>query len=380
MIYLDSAATTQIAPEVFEAMEPWIRSDFYNAGTTYSGGRLAKQAVEDARLKLARMFNSTPEHIIFTSGGSEGNSFSFLSAAKRLKRTGKNHILVSSVEHDSVKNAAKALITDGFDVEFLPVCRGGSVKIEALQQAIRPDTGLVSVMYVNNETGAVNLIEQISELCSSRGILFHSDCVQAAGLLPLDSERISFDYATISAHKFHGPKGIGCVYVRNPEKETPLIWGGQEQELGLRGGTENVPAIVGAGVAAELLYERISEIQEVLWSHRIHFWERVAGSLGTVVRFNGQWMAPSKVINITVSGVDADTLVLLLDANGVCVSAGSACRSHEQKPSETLLAMGLTPEEARSSVRISFSELNTTEELSQASDIFIRCVCILKEV
>lgn len=378
MIYLDSAATTPIADEVFEAMLPWLKGNFGNPGSMYKAGRDAKSAIEKARGQVARLFNASPENIIFTSGGSEGNSFAFQAAAERLEASGKKHILVSAVEHDSVLRAAESLTKRGFHVDYLPVCRGGSVRFESVKQAITPETGLISIMYVNNETGAINLLDEVGQLCCENDILFHTDCVQAAGFLSIDVEKIQCDYATVSAHKFHGPKGVGCVYVREPQESSPLIHGGHGQEFSLRGGTENVPGIVGMGEAAEITTNTMIETQELLWDYRIKFWQKLSDELGDSIHLNGQWLAPSKVLNVRVDGVDADTIVLAMDASGVCVSAGSACRSYELEPSETLMAMGLTADEARNSVRISFSSMNTENDIIDAADAFICCVRTLR--
>lgn len=328
MIYLDSAATTPLAKSVFDAMEPWLKDDFYNAGSAYRKGREAKMAVENARRQVARMFNADPQNIIFTSGGSEGNSFAFQDAAARLERSNKKHILVSSVEHDSVLRAAESLTKRGFYIDYLPVSECGSVLFDTVKKAITPETGLISIMYINNETGAINYLEEISQLCRERDILLHTDCVQAAGLWKIDAERVLFDYATVSAHKFHGPKGVGCVYARNPEKCSSMIHGGHNQEFGLRGGTENVPGIVGLGEAARIVVDEFEQNQEKVWNYRLLFWSVISDRLGDSVRVNGQWPALSKILNVQVDGIDADTLVLAMDAAGVCISSGSACRSH----------------------------------------------------
>lgn len=378
MIYLDSAATTPVSDEVYEAMLPWLKGNFGNPGSMYKAGRDAKLAIDKARGQVARLFNARPENIIFTSGGSEGNSFAFHAAAERLEASGKKHILVSAVEHDSVMRAAQSLTKRGFLVDYLPVCRGGSVRFDTVKQAITPETGLISIMYVNNETGAINLLNDVGQLCSENGILFHTDCVQAAGFLSIDVESIRCDYATASAHKFHGPKGVGCVYIREPEYAVPMIHGGHEQEFSLRGGTENVPGIVGMGEAAEIAVNTIIDTQELLWDYRIKFWQKLSDELGDLIHLNGQWLAPSKVLNVRVDGIDADTLVLAMDSSGVCVSAGSACRSHELEPSETLVAMGLTADEARNSVRISFSSMNTMDDIINAGDTFVNCVRVLR--
>lgn len=378
MIYLDSAATTPIANAVLEAMMPWLKDNYCNAGSVYKKGREAKAAIEKARGQVAKMFNSDPENIIFTSGGSEGNSFAFQAAAERLEASGKKHILVSSVEHDSVLRAAESLTKRGFHVDYLPVSECGTVLYDTVKNAITPETGLISIMLMNNETGVINHLDFIARLCQERGILLHSDCVQAAGIWKINIEDMPLDFATISAHKFHGPKGVGCVYVRNPEECGSLIHGGHNQEFGLRGGTENVPGIVGMGVAAETISNNLHFIQEKIWNHRYLFWSIVNDRLGGTVHINGQWPAWSKVLNIKVDGVDADTFVVAMDAAGVCVSAGSACRSLELEPSHVLLAMGLSPDEARSSVRVSFSGLNTELQVRDAANIFADTVEVLR--
>lgn len=378
MIYLDSAATTPVSDRVFAAMTPWLKENYGNPGSLYSIGREARRAVEDARSKVARLFNAKPENIVFTSGGSEGNSMAFRAAAERLRDTEKKHVIVSSVEHDSVLRAAESLTKYGFHVTYLPVCSGGSVKIDVLKAAITPETGLVSVMYVNNETGSINILDDIGKLCVDNGILFHTDCVQAAGFLAIDVEKIQCDYATASAHKFHGPKGIGCIYVKELDKAEPIIYGGHAQEHGIRGGTENVASIVGMGEAADEALLSLIDTQVYLWNLKIRFWEGITKELGDTVHLNGRWLAPSKVINFRIDGVDADSVVMSMDACGMYISAGSACRSLELEPSHVLMSMGLSKGEARSSVRVSFSNMNSPEEVDAAVGCLARCVRVLR--
>lgn len=378
MIYLDSAATTPVHKDVVWAMLPWLTDNFANAGSPYAAGREAKRAINDARSKVARMFNSDMRNIVFTSGGSEGNSFAFLAAEDRLERSNKKHIIVSSVEHDSVLRAAEGLTKRGFYIDYIPVCRGGSVLIDSLKKLITPETGLVSVMYVNNETGAINDLEKIGTICHDGGILFHTDCVQAAGFLPIDVSRIKCDFATISAHKFRGPKGVGAVYVKDIGLCKSMIHGGHNQEFGIRGGTENTPGIVGMGVAAEIALGSMPDMQDRICALRRRFWDKIKDELKETVHLNGQLVPPSKVLNLQIDGVDADTLVLMMDSSGICISAGSACQSLELTPSRTLTAMGLTNNEARSSIRISFYEDNTEEHIDEAYLSLVRCINILR--
>lgn len=379
MIYLDNAATTRPWPQVVDAMLPYFNEEFGNAGTLYALGRRANDAVRKARKQTARLFNCDPDNIIFNSGGSEGNSTVFRTAELLMRESGKRHILISAVEHDSVVHAAQALCADpfdGFEVELIPVDSDGRVQTEQLKRILREDTGLVSVMYVNNETGAVNDVEEVGKICSEFGILFHTDCVQAAGVYPIDVTKVSCDFATISGHKLHGPKGVGALYVRDPSALAVLIHGGEEQEFGLRGGTENVPGIVGLGEACEMtikyldgIRSHVSELKQTFYKTLLYRLQEFG--MGDDVHVNGPSpAAPGKTLNLRFDcRVDAQTLVLMMDAKGVCISAGSACRSSETSPSRVLTAMGLTPEQARQSVRISFSEMNTPEEVERAANI-----------
>lgn len=240
MIYLDNAATTQMDERVLEAMMPYLTTEYGNAGTLYKFGRAANEAVQKARTQVAALINAEPEQIIFTSGGSEANNLVFRGLKDYLKSIGKTHILVSAVEHDSVLRAAESLIKDGFHVEYIPVSSECRVSPAVIEDALRADTGLVSVMFANNETGAINPIEDIGTICMKRGILFHTDCVQAAGCYPIDVVKIGCDFLSVSSHKIHGCKGIGALYTKDKSKLTPIVYGGSEQEFGLRGGTENV--------------------------------------------------------------------------------------------------------------------------------------------
>ena len=249
MIYLDNAATTQLDPRVLESMMPYLMTQYGNAGTLYRFGRAANEAIQEARARVARFIGAGPDSIIFTSGGSEANNLVFHGVRDYLKRIGRTHVLVSAVEHDSVLRAAESLIKDGFDVEYIPVLGNGTVPSAAVERALRADTGLVSVMYVNNETGVENPVGDIGSICLKHGVLFHTDCVQAAGCHPIDTTSIGCDFLSISAHKIHGPKGTGALYAKDSSILSPLIYGGHDQEFGLRGGTENVAGIVGFGRA-----------------------------------------------------------------------------------------------------------------------------------
>lgn len=375
MIYLDNAATTKMRPEVVEAMMPFLKEEYGNPNSIYPFGRNAFKAMEEARRHVAELINCRPEQIIFTSGGSEANSLVFGGLRTILKDAGKTHILISSIEHPSVINAARELrIKDGFDVNMISVKEEKKVSKTACEGLIRDDTGLVSVMYMNNETGTINQIQEIAELCHSKGILFHTDCVQAAGYINLDVEQIGCDFMSISSHKIHGPKGVGALYIKNPIKLAPIIYGSSSQELGLRGGTQNVAGIVGFGEACRLAVNSAESEQRIgNYYHKLStaFISEIIEAMCDYELINRiHYNSPGysrKIINLRIDDVDSESLVLFLGQQGVCVSAGSACSSLESVPSRTLMAFGLTEEQARHSIRISFSEFNTIDEVRLAA-------------
>ena len=384
MIYLDNAATTPIDRRVLESMMPYLTTQYGNAGTLYKFGRAANEAIQNARAQVSRFVGASNGSIIFTSGGSESNNLVFRGVKEYLKRIGRTHVLVSTVEHDSVLRAAESLIKEGFDVGYIPVQGDGSVSLTALEGLLRPDTGLVSVMYVNNETGAVNPVCDIGSLCMKHGVLFHTDCVQAAGCHAIDAVEIGCDFLSVSSHKIHGPKGVGALYVKDMTTITPLIYGGAEQEYGLRGGTENVAGIVGFGRACELSAAQLQEDKTYVSSLKQRFVTELTDALkeqgmdGIIHINGGSIMAPGKTVNLRIDGVDNESLILMLDNKEICISAGSACQSHESNPSHVLTAMGLTMEEARSSVRVSFSRLNTMEEIIEAAQTIAGFIGVLR--
>lgn len=385
MIYLDNAATTQVAPNVIEAMLPYIKSKYANPGTLYTFGRKIKDDVERARSEVARLFNCYDSQIVFTSGGSESNNMVFHSLKKRLKEINKTHIIISAVEHDSVLKAAHSLEQEGFSVEHIPVTKYGTVSFSDFKSMIREDTGLVSVMYVNNETGSVNPIEEIGATCIRRGIFFHTDCVQAAGTHKIDVKKINCDFASISAHKIHGVKGVGALFVNDSSKLKPMVYGGDDQEYGLRGGTENVPGIIAMAEACKNCCAAISENINIVSVFKQFFYNELINNLKVyglenIVHINGMpVIAPGKVLNLRIDGIDGETLMYALDREEVCISTGSACHSQVVEPSHVLKAMGLTDGEARSSVRISFSEMNTTNEISEAAKKMAETIWFLSQ-
>lgn len=383
MIYLDNAATTQIAPAVLDEMMPYLKEEYGNPGTIYGFGRKAADAVALARQRVAKFIGAEPEQIIFTSGGSEANNLAIHGTRKYLSGIGKEMILASKVEHDSIMNAVSQ-----YNTVYVGVDEFGMVCPEHINRALtfcHKNIGIVSIMYANNETGSVNPVADIGKICAEHGVLFHTDCVQAAGCQHTDVKEIGCDLLSISSHKIHGAKGVGALFVKNKELLSPLIYGGALQEFGLRGGTENVAGIVGFGKACELAMLNREECLDTVSYYRQLFYARLIDKLkkkelDSIVSINGECLFNSKgkTLNIRFDGVDAETLVIMLDAQGVCISAGSACRSHESHPSHVLTAMGLTPDEARDSVRVSFSEYNEVAEVEKAASITASCVAALK--
>lgn len=367
-------------------MVPYLTDEYGNAGTRYALGRAAREAVEKARTQVAEFIGAAPEQVFFTSGGTESNNMVFASLVDYLQASGKTHIVVSSVEHDSVLKAVREkCIKPPFDVTFLPVNSHGSVEPAALADSIREDTGLVSVMYMNNETGAENPIRELGAICASHGILFHTDCVQAAGCCGLNVKEFHCDFLSVSSHKIHGPKGVGALFIKNPGICRPMIVGGAEQEGGLRGGTENVAGIVGFGKACEIMRTDLHQIdihnsvlKQTFYGALKEDLEYRDRELLDLLHVNGDSVVKhGKTLNLRFDGIDGETLLLMLDAKGVCVSAGSACRSHEQEPSHVLLAMGVSAEDARNSIRVSFSKMNTKDEVLEAAEVMADCVCYL---
>ena len=380
MIYLDNASTTKVEQEVINEMIPYLTTEFGNPGTLYDIGQRAKEAVDKARNQVAAFLGAdSPEQIIFTSGGTESNNMVF-SAFPTIPR--KTHILVSSIEHDSISNI-------GFpNQNIINVDENGKIIWDDFVQRMNRSIYLASVMFANNEIGTINPIEKIGEYCREHGVLFHSDCVQAAGCIKINVNELCLDFASISSHKIHGPKGVGALYIRNKNLINPkLMWrvGGKHQEFGYRGGTENVPGIVGFGKACEILTGNEMRVGSKITLLKRKMWSKLRSNFSKYglleILHDNANSAESfgKILNIRIDGVDAETMVLMLNAKHVCVSAGSACRSHEQQPSRVLKAVGLTDDQARDSIRISLSLFNTEEELNEAADIIADTVYTLKQ-
>ena len=347
-IYLDHAATTPVRPEVLEAMMPYFTEAYGNPSTLYSVGMSARDAVEEAREAIADILNATPEEIVFTSGGTEADNAALRGVAEF---AGKGHLITTNFEHHAVLDPMEKLEHEGFGLTVLPVDREGLITAQQVADAIRPDTILISTMHANNEIGTILPIGEIGELCRERGLVFHTDAVQTFGKLPIDVRAQKIDLLSISGHKLYAPKGIGALYVRRGTRLSRFMEGGQ-QEKGRRGGTLNVPGIVGLGKAAVLANEeRASEATRLLALREI-FLSQLQAAIPDL-RLNGSrtHRLPYN-LNICIPGIEGESVLLALDAMGVCAAAGSACTTGSVKPSHVLTAIGLTSEEARTALRL----------------------------
>lgn len=361
MIYADNAATTRISDGAFEKMLPFLREQYGNASSQYSLGAKAKRAMEQARKQLASAIGADPSEITFTSGGSEANSW-VLRCVADVYRNEPVHIITSAIEHHSVLNACHALEQGGVEVSFLPVDSAGRVSVEDIEAAINSNTRLVSIMLANNEIGTIQPIEEIGRFLKGKGILFHTDAVQAVGHIPVDVKSLNVDFLTASAHKFNGAKGTGILYKRSGLELSPLVFGGQ-QEHGLRAGTENVAGIVAAGYAIE---ESVGEMDEIAKLLKSMVEKTVKGIKEKIplVRINGDCenRLPGTV-NLGFDNISGESLMHLLDLKGVCVSTSSACNSGKDEPSHVLIALGLSEQQAKSAIRISYGKYNCTDEV-----------------
>ena len=360
-VYADNAATTKLSPAVLEAMMPYLTEEYGNPSSLYRFGNHAKRAIEQARKEVADVLGAEPFEILFTGGGTEADNW-VKEIMRSLKSRGKNHFITSVVEHHALLHSAQRLQKEGFEVTFIPVDREGQIDPEQVRAAIRPETGLVSIMFANNEIGTIYPIKEIGAICRQAGVLFHTDAVQAAGHLPINVKEMNIDLLSLSAHKFHGPKGVGAFYCRRGIPLASLIDGGA-QERGKRAGTENVAGIVGLGAALRLANEEMSETSARVSAMRDRL---IDGILQTVpmCRLNGPRhnRLPGNC-NISFLGIEGESLLLRLDLAGIAASSGSACASSSLDPSHVLLAIGLPHEVAHGSVRLSLSDYNTEEDV-----------------
>ncbi len=361
LCYLDNNATTRVAPEVVEAMLPFFNDFWGNASSAYSFGNQLQKHLEAAREKVAALIHADPREVVFTSCGTESNNTAIHSATRLNPK--KRHIITTQVEHSANIKYCKFLESQGYEVTWLPVEPDGSLDIHLLVEAIRPDTAIVSIMWANNETGVLFPVEEIAAICQGHDVLFHTDAVQVAGKLKIDVRSLGVDFLSLSAHKLHAPKGIGLLYIKRRTPFQPLIIGGQ-QERGRRGGTENVPYIVGFGRAAELAIEGISDENTRVRRMRDHLEETLLKTIPETTRNGSRQHRLPNTSNLAFAGVEAEAILLLLNQLDICASSGSACTTGSIEPSHVLSAMGMPPDLARSSVRFSLGKYNTDEEIN----------------
>ena len=360
-VYADNAATTKLSPAVLEAMMPYLTEEYGNPSSLYRFGNHAKRAIEQARKEVADVLGAEPFEILFTGGGTEADNW-IKEIMRSLKARGKNHFITSAVEHHALLHSAQRLQKEGFEVTFIPVDREGRIDPEQVRAAIRPETGLVSIMFANNEIGTIYPIKEIGAICRQAGVLFHTDAVQAAGHLPINVKEMNIDLLSLSAHKFHGPKGVGAFYCRRGIPLPSLIDGGA-QERGKRAGTENVAGIVGLGAALRLANEEMSETSARVSAMRDRLIDGILDKI-PYTRLNGarEQRLPGNV-NISFDYIEGESLLLWLDMNGICASTGSACSSASLEASHVLLALGVPVESAHGSLRLSLGRDNTDDDV-----------------
>lgn len=377
MIYLDHAATTPTAPEVRAAMEPYYNRRYGNASTPYEFGQKSREAVENARRTIADTLRVQPTEIYFTSGGTESDNWALKSTMEAYSGFGR-HMITTKIEHHAIGNTCEYLKKRGFEVTELPVDRDGRISLEQLEHAIRPDTVLLSIMCANNEIGTIQDMKAIGEIAKRRGILFHTDAVQAYGQIPIDVEGWNVHMLSASGHKFYGPKGCGFLYMKQGLRTESMIHGGA-QENGRRAGTENVPGIVGMAKAAQMSFQRMEETaarEQDLRDRMIHHICTEIPGAYLIGSFDHR--LPGN-LNICFQGIEASNLVLLLDEEGICVSAGSACNSASAEPSHVLKAVGLSDAQAYACVRMTLGRDTTVSELQYTLRTLKRLVKILKK-
>ena len=377
-IYADNAATTKVAPEVVDAMLPYFTETYGNPSSIYNEGRTARVAVEKAREQVAKAIGASPKEIYFTGSGSEADNWALRSTARALSKKG-NHIITSAVEHHAVLHTCQDLEKQGFEVTYLPVDKYGMVSPDDVKAAIKDTTIMISIMFANNEIGTIMPIAEIGKIAKEAGVVFHTDAVQAVGNVEIDVKAMNIDMLSLTAHKFHGPKGCGALYVRQGVKLMSFITGGAQERM-RRAGTENVPGIVGLGKAIELATANIKEKQEKLIALRDRYIKKVLETV-PYSRLNGH---PTERLagnaNISFEYIEGEGLLLSLDQKGIAASSGSACTSGSLDPSHVLLAIGLKHEQAHGSLRTSFGEDTTVEDIDYMVDAIAEIVARLRSM
>lgn len=377
-IYMDNAATTKLSESVLESMMYWLKEGYGNASSIYTLGRDAQIALTNAREDIAKSLNCESREIFFTSGGSEADNWAIKGAAHQMALKGKKHIITTEFEHHAVLHVLNKLKKQGFEITYLPVNSNGVVKVSDFENAVREDTGLVTIMFVNNEIGTIQPIEEIGKICKEKKIIFHTDAVQAIGNVPIDIKSLNVDLLSLSAHKVHGPKGVGLLYVRKGLHIPNLIDGGA-QEMNKRAGTENIAGIVGFAKAIEEGVSNLAKKNEMLKK----FSNQLIESFLKIdrVRLNGdrEKRVPANV-NFSFEGIEGESLLLMLDLKGIAGSSGSACTSGSLDPSHVLLSIGLAHEVAHGSLRLSMSDLTTQEEVDEVINTVPKIVAYLRSI
>lgn len=361
-VYADNAATTRIAPQVLDAMLPYLKEEYGNPSTLYKLGREAKIAIEKAREQVAQVIGAKAEEIFFTGSGTEADNMALKGVLYGPAGKGKKHLITTKIEHHAILHTAMALEKEGFQVTFLDVDKNGRVDLEELKQAITSDTALVSIMAANNEVGTIQPIEEIGKICREKGVLFHTDAVQAFGHMPLDVNKMNIDLLSLSAHKINGPKGSGALYIRRGLGLRPVIEGGG-QERNRRSGTENVAGIVGLGQAAQLAMETMVEESARLKALAKKLTDGVLQIPETILTGDPENRLPG-ACSFAISAIEGESLVLYLDMEGICTSTGSACSTGSLDPSHVLMAIGLSHEVSHGSLRVTLGRFNTEEEVN----------------
>jgi cysteine desulfurase len=371
MIYLDNNATTAVDPQVLDAMLPYLKEQYGNPSSAYTFGKKVARAIDQAREQVAGLMHCDPAEIVFTSCGTESDNSAIQSAL--LIDRDRKHIVTSKVEHSAVLRHAEALARRGYEITLLDVDENGLLDLSALEEAIRPDTAIVSLMWANNETGVLFPIEEVAAICQRKQTIFHTDAVQAAGKIPIDLQSGAIQFLSLSGHKLHAPKGVGALYVNRRTRFNPFLIGGS-QEQKRRGGTHNTASIVALGKAAELAAEYLPEETARVKNLRDEFEQQVTTRIsGVQINGDREHRLPNTA-NIAIEGVDSEWLLIVLDQKGVCCSAGSACTAGSLEPSHVLKAMGFSTERARASLRFSFGRFNTEDEVSSAAGILATAV------
>lgn len=378
MIYLDSSATTKVKPEILEAMIPYFTDKWYNPSSLYSPSVEVKNDIESARETVGNFIGAGGNEIYFCSCGSEADNWAIKGVAKIMAKNGKRHLITTTIEHHAVLNSMKALEENDFEITYLPVDKYGLVTPKQIQNAIRPDTALVSIMYANNEIGSIEPISEIGELCHKNNVLFHTDAVQAVSNIKIDVEKQNIDLLSMSAHKFGAPKGIGALYIKNGIEVVNLIDGGSQMD-GRRAGTENVPYIIGMAKAVELCDINAQKTKE-LCDKRDYFIKRLVEEFGCTVNGSLEYRLVNNV-NVTFpQNITGESLLYTLDMSDIFISVGSACNSHSFQPSHVLEAIGLSDEEAMRSVRFSLSDDITYEDIDYVIQEIGKAIMLIEQV